>query len=481
MNDDILANDRLPVESVRWTDRDGRLHVERSAVTRVQVAPYRGNEIPHWERLGLDPTKIYKGYRPESELNSEATVKSLIGIPIQLDHHLDYPDAPAMGTRVGSTGDNAYYKAPYLYCSLHIQNENAIKRIRDGSMRELSLSYHYDPDFTPGTSPEGEAYDFVMRNIRAQHLALVENGRAGKECCVHDHALKGVAMDDDKTTFEGVKHEPGHEKAEIEAAKQIGALAARIEQLHREKEEPVKDEETPENDKKASAISALKAKGFNDEQIKAIAAALCPAAPAEDEDEEVPDEEGEACDEDEEDGAKPDLFDDEEAEDEDELPDEDPEGEEAEDEDEEDSDSVVADAIKHCGRETDEPEMQKAFADGLKYGRKMKSLEGAQKVAEDTARRVRNLERKLAAADEVRKTLGRVRVTAFDSAGSIYLEALKAEGFPVKGIRKAEARTAYRIVMAQKAKTSGCGAVAQDSAPKADNALSAIFAKVLPQ
>ena len=54
--------------SFRWHDDDGRLHVDRSNLTRVQVAPYMGKEIPGWEALKLDPEKIYYGYRPAEEL-----------------------------------------------------------------------------------------------------------------------------------------------------------------------------------------------------------------------------------------------------------------------------------------------------------------------------------------------------------------------------------------------------------------------------
>lgn len=54
--------------SFRWHDADGRLHVDKSNLTRVQVAPYYGREIPDYEKLGLDPEKIYQGYRPAEEL-----------------------------------------------------------------------------------------------------------------------------------------------------------------------------------------------------------------------------------------------------------------------------------------------------------------------------------------------------------------------------------------------------------------------------
>ena len=126
-------------DSVRSIDDNGFLHVAISNITKEQVAPYLGSEIPDYERLGLKPDTIYKVYRPAEELKKAVTSSN--GIPIQLDHHADFADAPAKETRVGSTGTDGIFNAPYLQNSLHIQDADAIKRINDGSMRELSLGY----------------------------------------------------------------------------------------------------------------------------------------------------------------------------------------------------------------------------------------------------------------------------------------------------------------------------------------------------
>lgn len=53
----------LDSTSVRTVDDNGFLHVEKSPLTRVQVAPYYGKEIAGWRELGLDPEKIYHAYR----------------------------------------------------------------------------------------------------------------------------------------------------------------------------------------------------------------------------------------------------------------------------------------------------------------------------------------------------------------------------------------------------------------------------------
>ncbi|EHI5853274.1 DUF2213 domain-containing protein, partial [Salmonella enterica] len=63
---------------------------------------------------------------------------------------------------------------------------SAIAGIETDEQREISSSYAYVADMTPGTTPDGEPYDGVMRNIVGNHVALVGDGRAGPDCLVMD-------------------------------------------------------------------------------------------------------------------------------------------------------------------------------------------------------------------------------------------------------------------------------------------------------
>lgn len=181
--------------SMRSVDANGFLHVERSPLTRVQVAPYLGREISGWQAQGLEPEKIYHAYRPPEELASEETIKSINGIPIHLEHHDDAGEPEDKRTRVGTTGTDGAFEAPFLINSLHVFDKDAINRINDNSMKELSLAYTYIPEFKSGVTDGGEHYDFVQRQIRANHLALVEKGRAGPTVKVSDSG-KDVNMED---------------------------------------------------------------------------------------------------------------------------------------------------------------------------------------------------------------------------------------------------------------------------------------------
>lgn len=171
--------------SARSVDANGFLHVASSHITKATVNPYYGREIPGAEKFGLDPERVYYGFRDPEELR-----KSLLtweGLPLHIEHHPDSADEPEKLTRVGAVG-KAVWNAPYVDAPLTIWDRAAIDAIEDGSFRELSCAYRYEPDFTPGRH-EGVEYDFIMRNIRGNHVALVEEGRAGPDVVVADAAL----------------------------------------------------------------------------------------------------------------------------------------------------------------------------------------------------------------------------------------------------------------------------------------------------
>ncbi|EME1808966.1 DUF2213 domain-containing protein [Cronobacter sakazakii] len=176
-----LAFDRA---SVRKLDDVGRLQVAVSNISKANVCPYYGREIPGWEELGLDPDKIYRLYRDPEELKKAA--HTFNNIPILCIHTPDFPGDPPREYRVGSTHSSAAFNGKYLTNGLSIWDNSAIAGIETEEQKELSSSYQYVADMTPGESPDGEAYDGVMRDIVGNHVALVETGRAGPDVVVGD-------------------------------------------------------------------------------------------------------------------------------------------------------------------------------------------------------------------------------------------------------------------------------------------------------
>jgi len=171
-------------QSVRTVDANGFLHVQDNPVSKAQVSRYFGMEIPGWQDLGLDPDKAYMMLRPPDEL--EKAAPTINRLPIEFLHNeTDADNLPKMQI-IGSMGSDARFDGTYLRNSLCFTDGVAIRLINEGVMYELSLSYFYDPDMTPGVW-NGIPHDGVMRNIKGNHLALVDRGRAGWDVAVRDH------------------------------------------------------------------------------------------------------------------------------------------------------------------------------------------------------------------------------------------------------------------------------------------------------
>ena len=177
----VIAFDK---SSVRSYDADGRMHVAKTPISKAAVNPYLGSEIPGADNLGLDPKKIYRLYRDPEELAKAASTFN--NLPLLRRHIQVSADDPKKDDVVGSIGSDTAFDAPYLTSSLCIWDAEAIALVEAEALDELSSAYRYDPDMTPGVTPDGEAYDGRMTNIKANHLALVSVGRAGPDVVVAD-------------------------------------------------------------------------------------------------------------------------------------------------------------------------------------------------------------------------------------------------------------------------------------------------------
>lgn len=175
----LIAFDRA---SARRIDDDGRMHVAQSNISKAVINPYYGSEIPRFVELGLDPQKVYHLLRDPVEL--ERSADSFNNLPLMLKHVHQKAGDPQTDIIVGSISD-ASYEHPYLRASMCIWDERGIAAVETKTMVELSSSYHYEAVMEPGEF-EGKSYDGRMTNIRGNHLALVESGRAGPDVVVAD-------------------------------------------------------------------------------------------------------------------------------------------------------------------------------------------------------------------------------------------------------------------------------------------------------
>nr|UCQ29739.1 DUF2213 domain-containing protein [Edwardsiella piscicida] len=214
--------------SVRSYDDYGRLNVAECNISKECVSPYLGNRLPNWETLGLDPNRTYYIYRPAEELLRSA--ESFNSVPITIEHpgQLDTPDSPQ--DRVGTTGTDTRFEAPFLKTSMKLWDKDAIEGVENGTRRELSIfPSFFEVDMTPGVFM-GQAYDGIARNIVGNSVALTIKGRVGAECAVGDSQDQEGSLMEGLTDLIKNKFATASDSDADELAKSIMDLMAKHEQ-----------------------------------------------------------------------------------------------------------------------------------------------------------------------------------------------------------------------------------------------------------
>jgi len=168
-------------------DHNDYWYIKDNPLSKVGVFPYLGRQISE----DLEPDKIYQVLRPEEELNSQETLDSFKLVPIVDDHTM-------LGTKPGMIpaeekgvhgviGDDVYYKDGIIYGDLKIFSESLKEEIENGK-KELSMGYFCDYELSDGEY-NGEPYQAIQRNLRINHVALVDEGRMGADVRVMDRQI----------------------------------------------------------------------------------------------------------------------------------------------------------------------------------------------------------------------------------------------------------------------------------------------------
>lgn len=174
--------DAATVEGKPRRTADGYLIATAKSV-RTGIQLYAGSEV------GMADKAMVRVYRPPEEVFADASLQSFSHAPVTNDH-----PAEAVTTdnwkdlAVGEVSTAAKKDGDWVHLPLILKDAAAINAVENGK-RELSAGYTCTLDWTPGTTPKGEAYDAVQRSIKINHLALVDRARAGSEARIGDGAF----------------------------------------------------------------------------------------------------------------------------------------------------------------------------------------------------------------------------------------------------------------------------------------------------
>lgn len=158
--------DTAPIKQVTIDPQTGFMHVTNVPIARVGVFPY----------LKADRSIEMEAKLP-TELLSDSTVNSADNRPVTNDHHGLVTKDNATQLAKGFTADNAHVDDNTLRVDMTIMDGKLIDAINNGK-QELSIGFQTNIDQTPGEY-NGVAYDSVQKDIRINHVAVVNQGRAG--------------------------------------------------------------------------------------------------------------------------------------------------------------------------------------------------------------------------------------------------------------------------------------------------------------
>lgn len=254
----MLLKDRLTITTKREYTDEGFLIVP-ARISRTGIQEYLALEMGLTDR---DPSDIINIFRPEEEVFSDVSLKSFANKPVTNNHPSELVTSKnSKEVSVGFSGPDVTKDGMFVKVILHITDQASIDSVENGKV-ELSNGYTSDIDWTAGVTPDGIQFDGIQRNIKGNHIALVEIGRAGTECRIADKLPPtGDTKPMPKITIDGVDFEVNDQ-----AAQAIGKVQARLKDAENEiniKAEEVKDkdEEMEKKDKDAKKTEdALNAK-----------------------------------------------------------------------------------------------------------------------------------------------------------------------------------------------------------------------------
>lgn len=158
--------DTAQIKQVTTDPQTGFMHVTNVPIARVGVFPY----------MKADRSIEMEAKLP-TELLSDSTVNSADNRPVTNDHHGLVTKDNATQLAKGFTADNAHVDDNTLRVDMTIMDGKLIDAINNGK-QELSIGFQTNIDQTPGEY-NGVAYDSVQKDIQINHVAVVNQGRAG--------------------------------------------------------------------------------------------------------------------------------------------------------------------------------------------------------------------------------------------------------------------------------------------------------------
>lgn len=182
----------------------------------VKGIDFLDSDLP--ERLRIKPHgTIIKLLRPAKEVFNPQSMKTFEGKPITDDH----PSSKVVDStnvkqlQVGfSRGVSMVQDGSAIEANLLIQDKDTIKRVQLGK-DAVSLGYEAEIEFKGGDDPEYGEYDAFMHTIQGNHIAIVDQARAGTGFRLNDNEPNKGKLEMKTRVIDGKSIELSDDAADI--------------------------------------------------------------------------------------------------------------------------------------------------------------------------------------------------------------------------------------------------------------------------
>lgn len=145
-------------------------------IARTGTQEYLAGELG----LGGDPERVIRVTRAPEEVFDPEAIASFEGVCVCDDHPPESVTAVNFSQYSKGHAQNVRREGEYLVADLHIEDALLADQVLHRAKREVSCGY------TTTYVPEGGGYR--QTNIRGNHVAVVQRGRAGSEVSIKDAA-----------------------------------------------------------------------------------------------------------------------------------------------------------------------------------------------------------------------------------------------------------------------------------------------------
>jgi hypothetical protein len=148
-------------------------------------------------------------FRDADEVFAQESLDSFRMVVVTDDHPAGMVNVDNVkDVQVGHVGSDVHRDGDFVRASLTITDANVIRSIQDGKV-ELSCGYFAQVVQDAGVAPDGTPFTSRQEDIRGNHLALVDVGRAGPSCRLQLDSGDAITRED-ITTMPNKKKNTSH-------------------------------------------------------------------------------------------------------------------------------------------------------------------------------------------------------------------------------------------------------------------------------